>query len=115
MLLDEDCHCRPLLKRLREEDPKSTCSKYASSRGAGQVVFSYSLYGERKINFLPGVEDNLKGLREHYPGGLIRLYYDKNPTDLKTTLDAICEVFCKNPEVDLCNVKNLGINIIKIN
>ena len=42
---------------------------------------------------------------EFYPGWNIRLYYDLEDTD--PLLSDLCEVACKDANIDLCHVKNI--------
>ena len=107
----------------------STCSKASFERGAGQKVIGFSFYGnpnstkskERKYfqvkreqctallckkftSFIQGIADNLDLMPHHYPGWIIRVYYDLEPDDPELRL--LCDLACSNPSLDICHVRN---------
>ena len=103
----------------------STCSKASFQRGAGQKVIGFSFYGnpnstkskERKYfqvksvqfiyrmtGFIQGIADNLELLPRHYPGWIIRVYYDLEPDDPELKL--LCDLACSAPSLDICHVRN---------
>ena len=58
-----------------------------------------------RIFSIIGIKDNLALVSEFYPGWNIRLYYDLEDTD--PLLSDLCEVACKDANIDLCHVKNI--------
>lgn len=51
-----------------------------------------------------GIEDNLALVPLHYPGWVIRVYYDLEQTD--PVLTSLCDLACANPNIDICHVRN---------
>ena len=127
MRIDE-CSCD---RKILVEDTRhgslndSTCSKASFERGAGQKVIGYSFYGnpnstkskERKYfqvndaildqkftSIIQGIADNLDLVPRHYPGWIIRVYYDLEPEDPE--LRRLCDLACSNPSLDICHVRN---------
>ena len=87
----------------REE---SVCSNDATRRGKDQKVISYSIFGEDSSQYMRGFIQNVEAIKKYYPHQyIIRLYYnDQTMTDKKV----LCDIFCKESNVDLCNVKTIG-------
>ena len=57
---DQDCYCRkvtPLAETPVQN--RSTCSQYATDRGPGQTVISYSCYGKLQSAYFNGIAENL--------------------------------------------------------
>ena len=54
---------------------------------------------------MEGIEENLALVPAHYPGWLVRVYYDLAAGD--PTLDRLCRLACANPALDLCYVRAL--------
>ena len=60
----------------------STCSQASYKRGAGQKVIGFSFYGNpnstksKERKYFQGIMENLSLLPIHYPGWVIRVYYD---------------------------------------
>ncbi|ODM89768.1 hypothetical protein Ocin01_16912, partial [Orchesella cincta] len=102
----------------------STCSDERSFIGTNQSVISYTFYlpnkkwskveAERKKlkgkdAFANGIEGNLRGMREHFPGWVMRLYTDVDPDQ------SLCEIICGNDDLFWCDVRQLpgGQNMSK--
>ena len=79
-------------------------------RGAGQKVIGFSFYGNpnstksRERKYFQGIADNLDLLPRHYPGWIIRVYYDLEPDDPEMRL--LCDLACRNPSLDICHARN---------
>jgi len=92
-------------------DQLSSCSYSSYRRGGGQKVIGYSYYGERNSSrgkerkYFQGIKENLLLLPKHYPGWIIRVYYDL-PTG-HPTLSDLCTLACGNPSLDLCYVQDI--------
>ena len=102
--LDPECSCRkvnplesvPLLNR-------STCGQYASDRGPGQKIIAFTFYGNLNSKYFAGIASNAASIQSSYPGYVMRLYFNKNSMR-RDGLNKICDLFCKHPNVDLCDV-----------
>ena len=55
-------------------------------------------------SFFQGIADNLDLMPHHYPGWIIRVYYDLEPDDPELRL--LCDLACSNPSLDICHVRN---------
>ena len=55
-------------------------------------------------SFIQGIADNLDLMPQHYPGWIIRVYYDLEPDDPELRL--LCDLACSNPSLDICHVRN---------
>lgn len=74
-------------------------------RGPDQKVISFSLYGNID-GYLKGMANNYELIGKFYPGYLMRIYYKLKESDMK----ALCSFYCDHPNVDICDVKKLGIH-----
>jgi hypothetical protein len=106
------CGCARVVARVANgrssSNSGSVCSAHATRRGAGQRVLSYAIYGPILRNgYFRGIESNLRGMREHYPGYVMRLYHDRSEED-EEGQRTLCGLYCANPELDLCYVRRLG-------
>lgn len=106
--LDPDCHCRELTGTTVET--QSLCSLFSSLRGHGQKVISYSFYGSLKSAYFKGIRENFNGIKSYYPGYIMRLYYDRKKAmeDNPTEFSKLCDMFCSEPNFDLCDVNSIG-------
>ncbi|XP_076046063.1 uncharacterized protein LOC143028183 isoform X2 [Oratosquilla oratoria] len=95
----------------------STCSDFATQRGGGQKVVSYSYYNpkpfldKKSLNFkryLEPMYTKTKNFSELYPGWVMRLYHNISDDDPSGTA-YLCQIFCSNPMVDLCHVERLPV------
>ena len=92
---------------------RTTCSSRAYSRGNGQKVIGFSYYGDstsahhKSKKYFDGIRNNLNLLPKHYPGWIIRLYYDLAPDD--PVLPKLCELSCEK-NLDLCDIQRLPGN-----
>jgi hypothetical protein len=122
LVLDPDCGCRKVRNvRNVTEIPlnaRSTCSQRATDRGKGQKVISYSFYGPLDSAYFNGIVENLAGIQLLYSDYVMRLYYNRinvaqkenNNNDNSTTKfqEALCELYCNQPNFDICDVTNIG-------
>ena len=77
----------------------SVCSAYSNTRGEEQKVISYSYFNDDHAKFLV---KNAQTIQDLYPGYIMRIYH--NFTENRQ----LCELFCQNDHIDLCNVRILG-------
>ena len=90
---------------------ETTCGLDAFKRGGGQKVVGYSFYGDMNSNksiekgYFEGIIENLKLMPIHYPGWIMRLYFDLDKSD--PVFDEICKLACNNNNLDLCDAANL--------
>ncbi len=105
---------RELKVRMNEEVTsfnETTCGLDAFKRGGGQKVVGYSFYGDMNSNksiekgYFEGIIENLKLMPIHYPGWIMRLYFDLDKSD--PVFDEICKLACNNNNLDLCDAANL--------
>ena len=98
--LDYDCQCKEL-EMLRRNN--SVCSEYSNARDSNQKIISYSYYEGQETKYL---ESNAETINHLYPGYIMRIYHNF------TENQKLCELFCQNEHIDLCNVRKLG-NLIE--
>ena len=71
----------------------STCSQASYKRGAGQKVIGFSFYGNpnstksKERKYFQGIMENLSLLPIHYPGWVIRVYYDLEKVKIALAID----------------------------
>ena len=100
--LDYDCQCKQL-EMLRRNN--SVCSEYTNARDSNQKIISYSYY-EGQNDEAKYLESNAETINHLYPGYIMRIYHNF------TENQKLCELFCQNEHIDLCNVRKLG-NLIE--
>eukprot|EP00094_Tigriopus_californicus_P010194 TCALIF_09833-PA protein Name:"Protein of unknown function" AED:0.10 eAED:0.10 QI:0/0.33/0.25/1/0.33/0.25/4/193/306 len=89
----------------------TSCSKDAFSRGPGQKVVSFALYGDRNSThwkekgYFEGIRGNLETMEKMLPEGIMRIYFDLEPGDL--ILDELCHLACQSQVLDLCHARKL--------
>ena len=86
---------------------ESLCSFQATRRGAGQRVISFSMFGENVTGYyLKGLLKNINAIKKNYPHQyIVRLYYNEQNLVHK---EILCDIFCTELNVDLCNVNDIG-------
>ena len=107
--LDQDCYCRKVTPFA--ETPiqnRSTCSQYATDRGPGQKVISFSFYGKLKSAYFNGIAGNLALIPLFYPDYIMRLYLDINALKTEDDYKDLCKLYCSDPNLDLCDVGKIG-------
>ena len=98
--LDFQCQCKELLQTSGET---SLCSDYSNSRGDSQKIVAVSYYGNADIENLKKLSDAVLKL---YSGYFLRIYH--NLTENDPGFRDLCEMFCVNDHVDVCDAKKLG-------
>jgi len=93
----------------------STCSRETYLRGGGQKVIGFSFYDNPKNpnkakerKYFQGIEANLNLVSKHYPGWLVRVYYDLTPDS--ETMKSLCQLACNQPSLDICHVRSIPSN-----
>ena len=81
----------------------TTCGLDGISRGPSQRVLSYVLFGQNKAKYSAGIERNLKLMRDLFPGYSMRLYHDSSRAIEPTSMDILCQQYCQDPSLDLCD------------
>jgi len=90
---------------------KTTCSMDAFRRGGGQKIVGFSFYGDINSNiekvkgYFEGIGENLKLMPMHYPGWIMRLYFDLDRKD--PVLHELCKLACNDSNLDICDAENL--------
>ena len=87
---------------------RSTCGQSATDRGPGQKVISYSFYGKLKSAYFNGIFDNLALVQLLYPGYVMRLYIDKNAILTDDKYQDLCDLYCSQDNLDICDVGEIG-------
>lgn len=112
-MYEDSCGCRRfnISDSVAAIGAESLCSSYSTSRGPGQKVISFSLYGNAAAAngtfYNGGIEKNLEAMREHYPSGfLVRIYHDFDFGDGER-LDVLCRISCRNADIDLCDARDI--------
>ena len=106
---DQDCYCRkvtPLAETPVQN--RSTCSQYATDRGPGQKVISYSFYGKLQSAYFNGIAENLALIQLLYPDYIMRIYLDKNAIQTEDEYQDLCDLYCSEPNLDICDVGEIG-------
>ncbi|XP_068201523.1 uncharacterized protein [Palaemon carinicauda] len=85
----------------------SNCGSWASARGEGQKVVSYSIYGKFPNDYYYGLEQNLKAVRQHYPGWTMRVYHNEKLWSSSEQHEWACNLACENSHLDFCDISNL--------
>jgi len=110
----EECGCERALVVERDKvggENGSTCSLASYARGPGQKVVGFSFYGNpnstkgKERKYFQGIKENLELLPKHYPGWIIRVYYDL-PLG-HPVLSDLCSLACNNTNLDICYVRNI--------
>ncbi|KAL7644100.1 UNVERIFIED_CONTAM: hypothetical protein RMT77_004923 [Armadillidium vulgare] len=115
------CNCIRRYRKDRYENEssllQSTCSDFSTRRGNGQLVISYSYYskdnnikkGSRDaLRYLEALRDRVSEAKSIYPDWIIRIYTDVTRSNGYAT-QVLCDVYCSDDQVDLCDVSNLPI------
>ena len=98
---------------------ESSCNKFTSHLGSGQNVLSYSFYvavtlsykkdevtGEAHwMRYLGLLPDILHNMTKDYPGWRLRMYH--NLTKDHDQMGYLCDLYCKNPHMDMCDVRQV--------
>ncbi|XP_064099258.1 uncharacterized protein LOC135210304 [Macrobrachium nipponense] len=116
---ESNCGCPRYGPPILRESDQSLCSDWSTSRGLGQKVVSYSLYGNRnntQVNkkYYMSVEDRLKEVDKFYKGFIVRLYHNLSSSD-RESREFLCHMYCTYPFFDPCQVENLYHQVPKTN
>lgn len=101
---------RTLSRRQRPSERNrivSTCDAQATARGFNQTVVSYSFYGNISSDYFQGVRHNAVKVARMYPGYVMRVYHNLDVVGDDVTSAALCDLWCGNDHVDLCDVRHL--------
>ena len=133
--IDNTCGCPRSLKRIQKDFTSSlmmgqvppdgsyvgpsSCNKYTSHLGSGQNVLSYSFYSPTTLFYVPDevtgeahwmrylalLPELLKNMTTDYPGFRLRMYH--NLTKEHDQLGFLCDLYCKNPHMDMCDMRHV--------
>nr|XP_027223706.1 uncharacterized protein LOC113815889 [Penaeus vannamei] len=108
---DYDCGCPRSGPPIVRESEQSMCSDWSTSRGLGQKVVSYSLFGDLNKTviynkYFSAFEDRLKEVEKYYKGWTVRLYHNLSRSDVASQ-KYLCRLYCQYHHLDLCQVDNL--------
>ncbi|XP_071535845.1 uncharacterized protein [Panulirus ornatus] len=89
----------------------SLCSDWSTSRGLGQKVVSYSVYGDMNDKqvykqYYSAIEDRIKDVEKYYKGWIMRLYHNQSRLDARS-MSFLCRLYCLYPHFDPCQVDEL--------
>eukprot|EP00096_Caligus_rogercresseyi_P007457 TRINITY_DN25318_c0_g1_i1.p1 TRINITY_DN25318_c0_g1~~TRINITY_DN25318_c0_g1_i1.p1 ORF type:complete len:364 (-),score=14.41 TRINITY_DN25318_c0_g1_i1:7-1098(-) len=89
----------------------TTCSPQAFKRGPGQKVIGFTFYEPDSNNtdkshrdYFEGIAENLRLMKEFYPGFIMRLYFQAHEED---AMRRLCDLACLNPHLDLCDASQV--------
>ncbi len=60
------------------------------------------LLARKSILQFQGIRENLELIKKHYPGWVMRLYYDLQSEE-SPVLDELCQISCSEPMFDACD------------
>ena len=91
----------------------SLCDNFSSMRNPGQKIVSYSFYGnssEKSIQnrYLGNIQSRAEEIHRLYPDWIMRIYYDLEDNDVLAK-EKLCQIWCQNQHVDLCDVTDLPL------
>ena len=116
----EKCNCkRNIPLRADNKIPLSatTCGIDAWRRGIGQKVIGFSFYHNKEYKsfnakgYIEGIRGNIEIMDKFYPGWIMRLYYDLEPSD--PVMDEVCQLVCQYSNLDICDIQNLPGHPVK--
>ena len=109
------CQCSRKIEKSSISVPKtvSVCDNYATLRPNGQKVVAYSYFGQSSqirvfTHYLSQIAERSEEIRKFYPNWIMRIYFHLNDDDILAQ-DKLCEFWCRNDHIDLCNVEALPI------
>ena len=92
---------------------------WTNESGPRWKVAAFSFYGDRSSSahksqkYFEGIEENLRLVRSLYGADWsMRLYYDLAQSD--ELMGRLCELACNNNHLDLCYVRELPGNPVKV-
>lgn len=91
----------------------SLCDNFSSMRNPGQKIVSYSFYGNSseisiQNRYLGNIQSRAEEIRRLYPDWIMRIYYDLEDNDVFVK-EKLCQIWCQNQHVDLCDVTDLPL------
>lgn len=89
----------------------SACSDFATSRGPGQKVVSYTYFGDSQSEgvrrkYFSQIRVRAEEVKRLYPDWLMRVYFDTGPDDFEGLVE-LCDMWCELDNVDFCDAKHL--------
>ena len=98
---------------------QSSCNKFTSHLGSGKNVLSYSFYSAVTLSYMKDevtgeahwlrylglLPDILQNMTRDYPGWRLRLYH--NLTQDHDQMGFLCKLYCDNPHMDLCDMREV--------
>ena len=108
-----NCDCVRSIEKRTSYDGTSICDNFATLRGNGQNVVAYSFYGNSSnprvsSHYLNQIAQRAKEIENYYPDWTMRIYYHIENKD-DATEDILCQNWCQNKHLDLCDVTQLPI------
>ena len=106
-----NCDCVRQVKNTKSTP--SICDNFSSMRSPGQKIVSYSFYGnssEKSIQnrYLGNIQSRAEEIHRLYPDWIMRIYYDLEDNDVLAK-EKLCQIWCQNQHVDLCDVTDLPL------
>ena len=110
-----NCDClRTVYNFAKNDAPKEAiCDAYTNSRQNGQKIVAYSYYGNSSngrvsSHYLNQIAQRAHEIKHHYPNWIMRIYYHIEDDDVQSA-KVLCENWCQNPHLDLCDVTQLPV------
>ncbi|XP_068219365.1 uncharacterized protein [Palaemon carinicauda] len=97
-----------ILEEMKLMYGESTCNDWATFRGPGQKVLSYSVFGNFKNDYFQGFERVVPQIIKAYPGWNLRFYFRLDTQNI-TIRNWLCDLACRYPHLDLCHVERLPV------
>ena len=102
------CGCSRIVKNPKFFNTESTCDSFSSFRPNGQKIVSYSYFGKSdertRTHYLDQIRYRAQEISVAYSDFVMRIYYHIEDEYSK---EKLCDVWCENENVDLCDVENL--------
>ncbi len=101
--LDYECQCKTLMGSAGTSP--FACSDFTSLNRASseQRLVSVSYYGQVEVGSLTQLSE---AVAKHFPDYLLRIYH--NVTQDSQDHAPLCQLFCQNEHIDLCNSGKIG-------
>ena len=114
--ISSQCKCAKIIPVASESLLNDTgrfqwCGMESGLRGEHQRVVTYALFGDaQNATFYKryyGLMKNISlTIEKEYPGWVMRFYHSFTENE-RDGFQALCDIYCRFPHVDLCSVKDL--------
>ncbi len=112
MVFDALCTCKKnVVVNDNDLNAESKCGEFATIRGRGQRVVSFSLFGGDRHKYTEDLVISIEAVKKYYPGYVFRLYTNmsREVEGKRYEVDTICAIACQYDFVDVCPVDALRL------